>query len=136
VDASVRKEIRPIEIPFDRERAASLTPYLRLLEPAAAGTAAAQQVVTKAAEEREKIVSREDITRLVSDLFAQLTSIQEIDLDVELTDQGLDSLSGTELIAQLEKTLNIELDADILFDFPLPDQFITEVFEVAGGLRN
>jgi acyl transferase domain-containing protein len=136
VDAAVRKEIRPIEIPFDRERAAALTPYLRLLEPAAAETAAAQQVLTTAAEAPEKIVSREDVARLVSDLFAQLTSIQEFDLDVELTDQGLDSMSGTELIAQLEKTLNIELDPDILFDFPLPDQFITEVFEVAGGLRN
>ena len=32
VDASVRKEIRPLEIPFDRERASSLGPYVRFNE--------------------------------------------------------------------------------------------------------
>jgi acyl transferase domain-containing protein/acyl carrier protein len=136
VETSVRKEIKPVAIPFDRERGASLSQYLRLLEPEASSANADLQLLQTKEEISEKIFTREDIVQLVENLFAQLTSIQEIDPDIELTDQGLDSLSGTELIAQLEKTLNVELDPDILFDFPLPDQFIGEVYALATGLQN
>lgn len=60
-------------------------------------------------------------------LLQELTNLTEIDPNIELTDQGLDSLSATQLISQLETELGIELGADILFDFPLYDQFVAEV---------
>lgn len=60
-------------------------------------------------------------------LLQELTNLTEIDPDIELTDQGLDSLSATQLISQLETELGVELGADILFDYPLYDQFVAEV---------
>ena len=63
----------------------------------------------------------------VRTLLQELTNLTEIDPDIELTDQGLDSLSATQLISQLETELGIELGADILFDYPLYDQFVAEV---------
>ena len=64
---------------------------------------------------------------LVKELFFKLTSIEEIDADVELTDQGLDSMSVTELFSQLETTLKIDIDPDIIFEHPLPDQLIDKI---------
>ena len=72
----------------------------------------------------------------MAELFFQLTSIDEIDPQIELTDQGLDSLSATELISQLEASLNIEIGPELLFEHPLRDQFVDEVYARAGGNRN
>ena len=133
VDASVRKEIRPLEIPFDRERASFLDRYLRVqerdtfvstIEPENANTA------------MEKAVSREDIDNLLSELFSQITNIEGIDPKIELTNQGLDSLSGAELISQLAAFLNIEIEPEILFEYPLRDQFVDKVYALAAGERN
>ena len=152
--ASVRKEIRPIEIPFDRGRAASLSPYLRLLKPETAESDVEPAVlfeyplVDQFSDEiekriagqvdngREKLVTRETVVNLVNGLFFQLTGIETIEPEIELTDQGLDSMSGTELISQLETSLNIELGPEILFEFPLRDQFIDEVYALTGGRMN
>lgn len=76
-------------------------------------------------------VHREGLEKMVSDLFYKLTSVEEIDPDIELTDQGLDSMSGTEFIAQLETLLNIEIDPDILFEYPLRDQLIDKILAMA-----
>jgi acyl carrier protein len=38
------------------------------------------------------------------------------------SDQGLDSMSGTELISQLESTLNIDIGPEFIFEYPLRDQ--------------
>jgi acyl carrier protein len=65
----------------------------------------------------------------------QLTHIEAIDPDIELTDQGLDSMSGTELVSQLENALGIDIGPDILFECPLKDQFVDEVFTLAGRLN-
>jgi acyl carrier protein len=133
VDASVRKEIRPLEIPFDRERASFLDQYLRVqerdtfvstIEPENANTA------------MEKAVSREDIDNLLSELFSQITNIEGIDPKIELSNQGLDSLSGAELISQLAAFLNIEIEPEILFEYPLRDQFVDKVYALAAGERN
>lgn len=135
-DADLRKEIRPVAVPFDRERASSLSPYLRLFDTDTTAIEPGQQVTGTDIGAKGEPVTLDLIDNLVHELFTQLTSIQEIDPEIELTDQGLDSLSGTELIAQLEKSLNIEIDPDILFDFPLPDQFVGEVYALAGALKN
>ena len=45
-------------------------------------------------------------------------------------------MSGTELISQLETSLNIEIGPEILFEFPLRDQFVDEVYALTGGGMN
>jgi len=64
---------------------------------------------------------------MVRGLFFKVTNIESMDSDVELTEQGLDSMSAAEFISQLESSLKIELDPDILFEYPLPDQLIDEI---------
>jgi len=39
-------------------------------------------------------------------------------------------LSVTELIAQLESTLSIEVDPYIIFDYPLVDQLVDQIYEL------
>jgi acyl carrier protein len=82
------------------------------------------------------IVSREDIDALVGELFFQLTSIRDIDPEIELTEQGLDSMSGTELISQLETKLNIEIGPEFLFDYQLRDQLVDELYARSGAGLN
>ena len=55
-------------------------------------------------------------------------SIEDIDPEIEFFDQGLDSMSVTELISQLETLYHIEIDPDDIFDYPLIDQFIDHVY--------
>jgi len=151
-DASLRKAIRPLEIPFDRQRALSLGPYIRLDESAKPSTETEGGLdpdgtdVSQAPDNRAEasspaapetgMVTREIVDRIVGEILFQLTSIEEIDPQVELIDQGLDSLSGTELIAQLEAALKIEIGPDILLEYPLRDQFVDEVYAMAAHLRN
>jgi|GEM_PF-604353 len=71
--------------------------------------------------------SRKSVGELVTALFAELTNISVIDPDVELTDQGLDSLSATQFLSQLEKQLKIEIEADILYTNPVYDQFVDKI---------
>jgi acyl transferase domain-containing protein/acyl carrier protein len=132
-EAAVRKEIVPIAVPFDRERASSLSRYIRL-EEHETGRAFAEPVRINTAA--VSAISREDIDRLVGELFFQLTRIEEIDPEVELTDQGLDSMSGAEMISQLEKALKIEIDPDILFEHPLRDRFVDQLYALANGGRH
>ena len=211
--ASVRKEIRPLEIPFDREQSTPLGPYLRIEGPAEVSPLIeleenqtgpevrhsirrlffnltgvdtistdlelieqgldsmsatelfnhleqefgieidpdilfefplfdqlAEALEKRIADQREtkteKPVTREVIDTLVSDLFYQLTGIQEIQPEIELTEQGLDSMSATELISQLESTLNVEIDPEFIFEHPLKDQFVNEVYALTGAGLN
>jgi acyl carrier protein len=133
VDASVRKEIRPLKVPFDRERAFPLSRYIQASEPKALGAAVESG---KQGSGLKKAVTREDINNLLSELFFQLTNITEIEPEIELTNQGLDSMSGTELISQLEASLNIEIGPEILFEYPLRDQFVDHVYALAAALPN
>jgi acyl transferase domain-containing protein/acyl carrier protein len=133
VDASVRKEIRPLKVPFDRERAFPLSRYIQASEPKALGAAVESE---KQGRGLKKAVTREDINNLLSELFFQLTNITEIEPEIELTNQGLDSMSGTELISQLEASLNIEIGPEILFEYPLRDQFVDHVYALAAALPN
>lgn len=133
VDASVRKEIRPLKIPFDRERALPLSQYIQGPEPNALGAAVEPE---KQSGELGKAVTREDIDNLLGELFFQLTTIEKIEPDIELTNQGLDSMSGTELISQLEAFLKIEIGPEVLFEYPLRNQFVDQVYALAAGLPN
>lgn len=70
---------------------------------------------------------RRDIAERVGSMVRELTNLTEIDPDIDLTDQGLDSLSATQLIGQLESQLQIELGIDVLFDHPRLDQLVDEI---------
>ncbi len=82
------------------------------------------------------MVSREDIDILVGELLFELTQIQDIDPNIELTDQGLDSMSATELISQLENRLNVEIGPEFLFEYPLRDQMVDELYARSAACLN
>jgi len=116
-EASVRKEIRPIEIPFDREQSAPLESYLRVQEPEATG----------AAVETPFDRTGPDVRHIIQTLMFNLTGVEAIDPDIELLEQGLDSMSATELIHHIEEEFNIEIEPDVLFEHSLFDQFADEI---------
>ena len=86
------------------------------------------QGTTEGPKETGSPESREELEVLISGIFHELTNVSEIDPDIELTDQGLDSLSATQMIMQLESKLGIEIDTDILFEHPLYDQLVDEIY--------
>jgi acyl carrier protein len=45
-------------------------------------------------------------------------------------------MSGTELISQLEASLKIEIGPEVLFEYPLRDQFVDQVYALAAGIPN
>ena len=126
-DDAARKELREVEVPFDRERAASIDGYLQL--EVAPNTSSDEP----REESTNEPLTRQGIEALVTKLFFELTSIDEIDAETELSDQGLDSMSGTELLSKLEASLGIDLEPEIIFENPLLEQFVDEVFSVASA---
>ena len=131
VSDAVRKKIENIAIPFDRSKSAYPQHYYQNdeLNPIANHTETVENEKPAMPDKfgGTKSFTREDVEKMVKDLFYQLTNIDVIDSDIELTEQGLDSMSVTALISQLESSLNIEIDPDIIFEYPLPDQLIDEI---------
>ena len=140
VEDKVRKKIENLTIPFDRSNSTYLENYdqnddgklpdeVNEININAQITEKFENEKTDMLKEfdRTKEYTREDVEKMVKDLFYQLTNIDVIDSDVELTEQGLDSMSVTALISQLESSLKIEIDPDIIFEYPLPDQLIDEI---------
>jgi len=113
---TLRKPLQDLKSPFDSERAAPVTSYFQL-DRSVTGSATVQEPEDAAGSQ-----ARRDVRTVIGQVFFNLTGITEIDPDVDLTDQGLDSLSATEFVSTLEKELGIELDADLLFDNPFIDQ--------------
>ena len=74
-------------------------------------------------------LDRGEIESLVNRLFYELTLIEKLDRDVELTDQGLDSMSATQFLTELESELHVPLDAEVLFDYPLFDQLVNHLVD-------
>ena len=118
-EPDLAKIIREFRSPFDPDRSAPLTDYFEL----DTGATQPQQ------EKPEDITpgSVDNIGAVVTRIFNQLTDISEIDPVIDLTDQGLDSLSATEFISTLEKEFGIELETDMLFDNPLFDQLVEAI---------
>ena len=140
VETKVRKEVKHLPIPFDRSKSAYPQNYYHNDDgklPSEINEFNQKVQNTEAAEienhdmhaefDRTKNFTRQDVEKLVKDIFYKLTNIEVIDSDVELTEQGLDSMSVTALISQLESSLEIEIDPDIIFEYPLPDQLIDEI---------
>jgi acyl transferase domain-containing protein/acyl carrier protein len=131
VAADRRKPIRSVEVPFDRQRALPLAVFLNSLEPEASPSTV-QPFPPAGDATVQDAVSRDVIDHLVTDLFFQLTRVEAIDPGIELTDQGLDSMSGTELISRLEESLNVDLGPEILFEYPLREQFVDQVYALVA----
>jgi acyl transferase domain-containing protein/acyl carrier protein len=116
-EESVRKAVVDLPVPFDRNRALALSEFYRT-EQGGEGPSTGDQ------SDQPKWATAHDVRKLVEETYAAVTNIREIDPDIELTDQGLDSLGATQFVTTLEETLGIELDSDLLFDYPLLDQLV------------
>jgi acyl transferase domain-containing protein/acyl carrier protein len=119
VDDGVRKSVSEHEAPFNRGRARPLTEYYHVKH-----TLPQNQEQPEAPAKLE----RKDVEKAIKEIFYKLTSIEEIDPEVEFFEQGLDSMSVTELISQLETLYNIQIDPADIFDYPLIDQFVGYVY--------
>jgi acyl transferase domain-containing protein/acyl carrier protein len=115
---SLRKAVEDQIVPFNRGRARPLQNYFVLDEKVSALQPEEQPTAPQAGQDVRGVIGR---------IFFELTGIEQIDTTLELHEQGLDSLSATHLIHYLEREFNIQLDADILFEYPLLDQFAEAV---------
>ena len=114
---NVRKKVKNLEIPFDRNRSLSLKDFYQLnVEP-----------VQSTSNTLDLSESKFDTGKFIKNLFYNITNIEEIDPEVELFEQGLDSVAALEFITNLEQEFNIELDAEFLLEFSLIDQIISEI---------
>jgi len=139
VDDRVRKTIENLAIPFDRSRSALLENYYLLetnsdrpgvdSDSSPSSPTLNENLASEAhkGNGQNKKLSREEVQELIQGLFFKVTNIESIDPDVELIEQGLDSMSITEFVSQLQSSLDIEIDPDLLFEYPLPDQLIDEI---------
>jgi acyl transferase domain-containing protein/acyl carrier protein len=123
VDEASRKPVVDLPIPFQKDRAAPLTGYYQLDESHDEESPIEENGRTDSVPE-----SLEEIEILLKRMFFEVTAVESIEKDVELSDQGLDSMSATEFVTQLETELNVTLDPDILFDYPLLDQLSEHLF--------
>lgn len=121
-DESVRKKILPLQIPFDRINSAGLAVSSHVKSTTG-------QITSDKTDSGNHNL---DIPGFINALLFELTGVKEIDPDIELLEQGLDSLSATELISQLEEKLNIEIEPEILFEYALQDQFVQRVCELVS----
>jgi acyl transferase domain-containing protein/acyl carrier protein len=120
-EPTARKQMTDLQIPFDRRRGAPLKDYYQL-----------NQDAVEIPEEKNEVTGTTGVRNLVIKTFFDLTGIETITPDIALTDQGLDSLSATDFVGTLQKSLNIELDADLLFDYPLIDPLVSFLEETQG----
>lgn len=139
VDDRARKKIEDLTIPFDRNRSAFLQDYYQLDDhvdrdgldinsnPNSRILIENVDAEVPGANGLDKKPSREEVRDLIQGLFFKVTNIESIDPDVELIEQGLDSMSITEFVSQLQSKLEIEIDPDLIFEHPLPDQLIDEI---------
>lgn len=123
-----RKKIEEIVSPFNREKSLPLSSFLRISAQDTGKNTEAEP------EHPETDVS--DIPGFITSLIFELTGMEALEPDIELLEQGLDSLSATELLSQLMETFNIEIEAEILFEYPLPDLFIQRVCELVELSEN
>jgi len=140
VDAGVRKKVENLDIPFDRSRSLALGNYFQIdnfkidRNPISLDSNANHELPVQRADvgihkgnDNNHKLSREEVQKLIEGLFFKVTNIESIDPDIELIEQGLDSMSITEFITQLQAALEIEIDPDLIFEHPLPEQLIDEI---------
>ena len=77
-----------------------------------------------------------DTANFIKNLFHTITNVEEIDPALELTEQGLDSIAALEFITNLEQELNIELDPELLLEYPLIDQLVAQIETKISSVSN
>jgi acyl carrier protein len=115
-----RKQVQDLPSPFDKTRATPLAFYDQLQRAAEAQSQSPNQMVYEPVEP----VASGDIGEAVAMIFLALTGITSIETEVELTNQGLDSLSATQFLTTLQERFGVELDSDLLFDYPFIDDLV------------
>lgn len=121
-----RKEIQVYDSPFDKQRATPVLDYIETMAPKPQ-----PPIVESASPGQDSAFSRDHVADTIKGLFVELTGFNEIDPAVELIEQGLSSLSFTEMISQLEVIYDITIEPDVIFDCPFYDQLVDHV----NGLR-
>jgi len=122
----VRKEIKDFEIPFDRNRALSLSNFFQLNDN--------QSVELNTISDHNDTIF--DTANFIKNLFHSITNVEEIDPELELTEQGLDSIAALEFITNLEQEFNIELDPEFLLEYPLIDQLVIQIENKISSVSN
>jgi 3-oxoacyl-(acyl-carrier-protein) synthase/acyl carrier protein len=123
VEEPSRKAVEDLPSPFDRSRALPLSEYF-LLEQEQAAEALGAAAGSPSAPPKPRADSQEDLTGTVGRVFRQVTSIEAIDPELDLTEQGLDSMSAMQFLLQLESELHVSLEADVLLDHPRLPQLV------------
>ena len=124
---SVRKPVQDVTSPFDRVRATSLSAYFSLGSDGTGDYSVGGGTAEGGGSE--------DIRSIVEAAYFDVTNIKEIDSDIELTDQGLDSLGATQFVTSLQQQLGFQLDPDLLFDYPLLDQLVGYLESLGAGAK-
>jgi acyl carrier protein len=127
-----RKAVHDLPSPFDKTRATPLAFYDQFQLVAETQTQSHNHIVY---EPVEPVASR-DIGEAVAMIFLELTGIASIDPEVELTNQGLDSLSATQFLTTLQDKFGVELDPDLLFDYPFIGDLVTFLKEKLAVNQN
>jgi acyl transferase domain-containing protein/acyl carrier protein len=130
VDEQVRKPVEDLPVPFDRKRALPLSAFIGPDGQEAPQAATAGAPTNGGQDGNGHDV---DIRSLIEQTFSALTNVKDIDPDVGLTDQGLDSMGATQFIATLQERLGMEIESDLLFDHPLVDQLVGALEEMRSG---
>jgi acyl transferase domain-containing protein/acyl carrier protein len=126
VNDHVRKKLKNFEIPFDRNRSLPLSNFYQLNE----------KQFTEIYNISDSIDNRLDTANFIKNLFHSITNVEEIDPELELIEQGLDSIAALEFITNLEQEFNIELDAEFILEYPLIDQLIAEIENKISSVSN
>jgi acyl carrier protein len=115
-----RKAVHDLPSPFDKTRATPLAFYDQLQLIAETQPQSPNHIIYEPVEP----VASKDIGKAVALIFLELTGIASIDPEIELTNQGLDSLSATQFLTTLQDKFGVELDPDLLFDYPFIDDLV------------
>jgi len=130
-DGSVRKKVNHIEIPFDREKSRSLTEYFKISKNDNAFLNENESLADNHFPAPDNNDSKTGISAdYIQKLFYDITAIEEIDPEIELIEQGLDSIGALEFVTSIQEAYGIELDPDFLFEYPLMDQMIEQINEM------
>ncbi|AKJ29422.1 non-ribosomal peptide synthetase [Caldimonas brevitalea] len=125
---------KPAAVPVE---AVQRKPAAATISPAALARASSARGAVPASpnhDDRARLsqhVERVIVHQLAASLKLEL---DEIRFDESFSDYGLDSLTGVNLVKQLNLALKIELDVTSLFDFPTVDRLTQHVVATYGEL--
>jgi 3-oxoacyl-(acyl-carrier-protein) synthase/acyl carrier protein len=124
----VRKEVILSASPFDKKRATGVQDFIE-----GRGTRPEARKAPIQTGVSDSTIGRDRVAETIKRLFVELSGFDDIDPALEMTDQGLSSLSFTEMISQLEVLYDITIEPDVMFDYPYFDPFVDHIASLVGG---